>query len=79
MLSEYSPFRAVTRARATFFQRRARVLLYSERAHFYNRYRIRGIQVRLHARVGRGAAAFRSVTGRPRLLLHCRPLLPTPR
>lgn len=35
----------VTRARAQFFQRRVRLMLYSERAHFYHRYRIRGIQV----------------------------------
>lgn len=45
VLSEYCSFSAVTRARALFFQRRAKLLLYTERAHFYHRYRIRGIQV----------------------------------
>jgi U3 small nucleolar RNA-associated protein 25 len=29
-----------------FFQRRKRLMMYTERAHFYHRYRIRGIQVR---------------------------------
>jgi U3 small nucleolar RNA-associated protein 25 len=45
VLSEYSSFPQVTRARAVFFQRRRRLMLYTERAHFYHRYRIRGIQV----------------------------------
>eukprot|EP00879_Flechtneria_rotunda_P029257 GHRR01031570.1.p1 GENE.GHRR01031570.1~~GHRR01031570.1.p1 ORF type:complete len:239 (+),score=70.50 GHRR01031570.1:2-718(+) len=44
VLSEYSSFPQVTRSRAQFFQRKKRLLLYTERAHFYNRYRIRGIQ-----------------------------------
>jgi U3 small nucleolar RNA-associated protein 25 len=47
VLSEYCSFSAVTRARALFFQRRVRLMLYTERAHFYHRYRIRGIQVGL--------------------------------
>jgi U3 small nucleolar RNA-associated protein 25 len=45
VLSEYSSFPQVTRARAHFFQRQRRLMLYTERAHFYHRYRIRGIQV----------------------------------
>jgi U3 small nucleolar RNA-associated protein 25 len=49
VLSEYCSFSAVTRARALFFQRRVRLMLYTERAHFYHRYRIRGIQVRLYS------------------------------
>jgi U3 small nucleolar RNA-associated protein 25 len=48
VLSEYCSFSAVTRARALFFQRRVRLMLYTERAHFYHRYRIRGIQVGLN-------------------------------
>jgi hypothetical protein len=47
VLSEYSSFPQVTRARAHFFQRQRRLMLYTERAHFYHRYRIRGIQVGL--------------------------------
>ena len=36
----------VTRARALFAQRRVPLLLYTERAHFYHRYTVRGIRVR---------------------------------
>lgn len=49
MLSEYCSRAEVTRARARFFQRRARLLLYTERAHFYNRFSLRGIRVRVPA------------------------------
>jgi U3 small nucleolar RNA-associated protein 25 len=44
-ISEYTPAQDVTSARARFFQRRIRVLLYTERAHFYFRHRIRGTRV----------------------------------
>jgi U3 small nucleolar RNA-associated protein 25 len=44
-ISEYTPAQDVTSARARFFQRRVRVLLYTERAHFYFRHRIRGTRV----------------------------------
>ncbi len=47
VLSEYCSRAEVTRARARFFQRRARLLLYTERAHFYNRFSLRGIRVRV--------------------------------
>ncbi|EFJ41396.1 hypothetical protein VOLCADRAFT_68308 [Volvox carteri f. nagariensis] len=43
-VSEYSRNAEVTRARARFYHGQRRVLLYTERAHFYHRYRIRGIQ-----------------------------------
>lgn len=52
VLSEYSSFPQVTRTRAMFFQRRKRLMLYTERAHFYHRYRIRGIQVSLECAAG---------------------------
>lgn len=45
-LSEYTDAAASTRARALFAQGRRRLLLYTERAHFYFRYRIRGTKVR---------------------------------
>ncbi len=45
-ISEYTSGPDVTGARNRFFQRRARVLLYTERSHFYHRHRIRGIRVR---------------------------------
>ena len=35
----------VTRARALFAQGRSPLLVYTERAHFYHRYRIRGAKV----------------------------------
>jgi len=43
-LCEYTTTADVSRARANFFHGRRRILLYTERAHFYHRYRIRGIQ-----------------------------------
>ncbi|GBF92110.1 hypothetical protein Rsub_04457 [Raphidocelis subcapitata] len=43
-VSEYTPYNQVTRARSLFCQRRTPLLLYTERAHFYHRYRIRGVQ-----------------------------------
>lgn len=46
-LSEYSSTAAGTRARALFASHRRRLLLYTERAHFYFRHRIRGIRVRV--------------------------------
>lgn len=42
---EYTPPPDVTAARSRFFHRHRRVLLYTERAHFYNRHMIRGIKV----------------------------------
>jgi len=43
-VSEYTPQDDVSRARGDFFHGRARVLLTTERFHFYNRYRLRGIE-----------------------------------
>lgn len=58
----------VTRARAQFFQRRVRLMLYSERAHFYHRYRIRGIQVGACGCVGVPGSAVRfKIQGRRRV------------
>ncbi|CAI5489304.1 unnamed protein product [Closterium sp. Naga37s-1] len=42
LLSEYTDERNVHRARAWFFQNRRRIMLYSERSHFYHRYRGEG-------------------------------------
>ena len=42
-LSEYSDPKDMARARAYFADKRRRVLVYTERAQFYNRHRIRGI------------------------------------
>jgi hypothetical protein len=44
-LSEYTSGSRVTAARNRFYQRRVKMLLYTERAHFYKRYRIRGVRV----------------------------------
>ncbi|GLC42263.1 hypothetical protein PLESTM_001310300 [Pleodorina starrii] len=43
-ISEYSTNAEVIRARARFYHGQRRMLLYTERAHFYHRYRIRGIK-----------------------------------
>lgn len=43
-VSEYSKKHDVTRSRAYFFQGRRNIMLYTERSHFYNRYKIRGIK-----------------------------------
>lgn len=44
-ISEYTEGPDVTAARSRFFHRRVRILLYTERAHFYHRHRLRGIKV----------------------------------
>jgi len=49
-ISEYTAPPDVTAARSRFYHRRIKLLVYTERAHFYHRHRIRGIRVRL--RVG---------------------------
>jgi U3 small nucleolar RNA-associated protein 25 len=41
--SEYTPAKDVARARGEFFHGRVRVLLVSERFHYYFRYRLRGV------------------------------------
>mmetsp|Transcript_17382 Transcript_17382/g.34138 ORF Transcript_17382/g.34138 Transcript_17382/m.34138 type:complete len:972 (+) Transcript_17382:63-2978(+) len=43
-VTEYSETSQITRARGDFFHGRARILLTTERFHFYNRFRLRGIQ-----------------------------------
>lgn len=43
-LSEYCTSKDVVRGRARFFHAQRRIMLYSERAHFYHRYRLRGIK-----------------------------------
>ncbi|GBG25635.1 U3 small nucleolar RNA-associated protein 25 [Hondaea fermentalgiana] len=42
-VTEYSETDQITRARGDFFHGRARILLTTERFHFYNRFRLRGI------------------------------------
>ncbi|XP_077494109.1 U3 small nucleolar RNA-associated protein 25 homolog [Amblyomma americanum] len=43
-ICEYTPDAKVARARGVFFTGRRRLLLYTERFHFYRRYRIKGVQ-----------------------------------
>jgi U3 small nucleolar RNA-associated protein 25 len=49
-ICEYTRPPDVTAARSRFFHRHRRILLYTERAHFYQRHRIRGIKVRTFLR-----------------------------
>lgn len=44
-LCEYTKHSDVSRGRSNFFHGRRRIMLYTERAHFYHRYRLRGVKV----------------------------------
>ncbi|KAL7593024.1 hypothetical protein Lser_V15G33509 [Lactuca serriola] len=44
LLGEYTEQSDISRARVWFFQGKRKIMLYTERAHFYHRYKIRGIQ-----------------------------------
>ncbi|KAL5974183.1 hypothetical protein ACLOJK_030846 [Asimina triloba] len=44
LLGEYTKPQDISRARVQFFEGRRKILLYTERAHFYRRYKIRGIK-----------------------------------
>ncbi|XP_052192609.1 protein NUCLEOLAR FACTOR 1 isoform X2 [Diospyros lotus] len=44
LLGEYTKQSDISRARVWFFERTRKIMLYTERAHFYHRYKIRGIQ-----------------------------------
>uniref|UniRef100_A0A1D1ZBM3 Digestive organ expansion factor n=1 Tax=Anthurium amnicola TaxID=1678845 RepID=A0A1D1ZBM3_9ARAE len=44
LLGEYTKQSDISRARAWFFQGNRKIVLYTERAHFYHRYKIRGVQ-----------------------------------
>ncbi|XP_078438748.1 U3 small nucleolar RNA-associated protein isoform X2 [Wolffia australiana] len=44
LLGEYTKQSDISRARVWFFQGTRKIMLYTERAHFYHRYKIRGIE-----------------------------------
>lgn len=44
LLGEYTEQSDISRARGWFFDGKKKIMLYTERAHFYHRYKIRGIQ-----------------------------------
>ncbi|KAI3819299.1 hypothetical protein L1987_13126 [Smallanthus sonchifolius] len=44
LLGEYTKQSDISRSRVWFFQGKKKIMLYTERAHFYHRYKIRGIQ-----------------------------------
>ncbi|XP_004296470.1 PREDICTED: digestive organ expansion factor homolog [Fragaria vesca subsp. vesca] len=44
LLHEYADQKDISRARVWFFEGKRKIMLYTERAHFYHRYKIRGIQ-----------------------------------
>ncbi|KAG1364177.1 U3 small nucleolar RNA-associated protein 25 [Cocos nucifera] len=44
LLGEYTKQNDISRARVWFFEGKRKIMLYTERAHFYHRYKIRGVQ-----------------------------------
>ncbi|KAF4353467.1 hypothetical protein G4B88_020181, partial [Cannabis sativa] len=44
LLSEYTKQSDISRARVWFFEGKRKIMLYTERMHFYHRYKIRGIK-----------------------------------
>ncbi|KAJ7955815.1 U3 small nucleolar RNA-associated protein 25 [Quillaja saponaria] len=44
LLGEYTKQSDISRARLWFFEGRRKIMLYTERSHFYHRYKIRGVQ-----------------------------------
>ncbi|XP_042453180.1 U3 small nucleolar RNA-associated protein 25 homolog [Zingiber officinale] len=44
LLAEYTKISDISRARLWFFEGKRKIMLYTERAHFYNRFKIRGVQ-----------------------------------
>lgn len=44
LLGEYTKQSDISRARVWFFEGKRKIMLYTERAHFYHRYKIRGMQ-----------------------------------
>ncbi|XP_044488167.1 U3 small nucleolar RNA-associated protein 25 [Mangifera indica] len=44
LLGDYTEASDISRARVWFFEGKRKIMLYTERAHFYHRYKIRGIQ-----------------------------------
>ncbi|KAJ0984163.1 hypothetical protein J5N97_002519 [Dioscorea zingiberensis] len=44
LLGEYTKPRDISRARVWFFEGNRKIMLYTERAHFYHRYKIRGVR-----------------------------------
>lgn len=52
-----------TRARTLFFQGRRRFLLYTERAHFYHRFRLRGVRDVFFYSVPEHAEYFSEIAG----------------
>ncbi|KAH7671676.1 U3 small nucleolar RNA-associated protein 25 [Dioscorea alata] len=44
LLGEYTKPSDISRARVWFFEGKRKIMLYTERAHFYHRYKIRGVQ-----------------------------------
>ncbi|XP_054821182.1 LOW QUALITY PROTEIN: protein NUCLEOLAR FACTOR 1 [Prosopis cineraria] len=44
LLGEYTTHSDISRARLWFFEQRRKIMLYTERSHFYHRYKIRGVK-----------------------------------
>lgn len=60
-LCEYTKHSDVSRGRSNFFHGRRRIMLYTERAHFYHRYRLRGVKVGFLPGVSQYASCYTRV------------------
>ena len=69
-ISEYSSPKDIRRAREAFFSGRKRLLLLTERAHFYRRFRLRGVKTVVFYQLPQNAAFFSEVLQFPFLTKH---------
>ncbi|KAI5074322.1 hypothetical protein GOP47_0010283 [Adiantum capillus-veneris] len=62
LLGEYTKQSDISRARAWFFHGKRRLMLYTERAHFYHRYKIRGIKELIFYSLPENAEFYAEIT-----------------
>ncbi|KAH7277303.1 hypothetical protein KP509_39G044700 [Ceratopteris richardii] len=62
LLGEYTKQSDISRARAWFFHGKRRIMLYTERAHFYHRFKIRGIKELIFYSLPQNAQFYVEVT-----------------